>query len=154
MWHHIQRHKFVTRHVRVDFLVLLHVVTCVLTNRGIHTNKWHANSPLNTFVNKSERTLCNDILAHGKGDYRLQLSIFLFSVFVFNLLRGSRNGVTWIYLIDSETILTISIFLSDNDTYMASPKMVSTFANWSLILVNNSYFAWNISVFLVFSFSS
>ena len=32
------------------------------TRRRIGTSKWHDNSPLNTFANKIERTLPNDIL--------------------------------------------------------------------------------------------
>ena len=54
-----------------------------LTNRRIDTSKWHDNSPLNTFAKKSERTLPNDILAQGRGDYRLQLAVIFSSVFTF-----------------------------------------------------------------------
>ena len=52
-------------------------------NRRIDTSKWHDNSPLNTFANKSERTLPNDILAQGRGDYRLQLAVIFSTVFAF-----------------------------------------------------------------------
>ena len=83
MWHQIQEHNFATRHVRVLFYFLLHVVTWALTKRRIDTSKWHDNSPLNTFANKSERTPLNDILAQGRGDYRLQLAVILPSVCAF-----------------------------------------------------------------------
>ena len=63
--------------------ILLHTATCALTNRRINTSKWYDNSPLNTFINKSERILLNDILAHGKGDYRLQVGVNFSSVFAF-----------------------------------------------------------------------
>ena len=43
--------------------------------RRIDTSQWHDNSPLNTFENKTERTLPNDILAQGRGDYMLQLAV-------------------------------------------------------------------------------
>ena len=64
--------------------VLLHVATWALTNRRIDTSKWHdTKSPLTTFANKSERTLPNDILAQGRGDYRLQLAVIFSSVLAF-----------------------------------------------------------------------
>ena len=81
VWHQIQGYKFATRQVRAHFLVFLLVARWSLTNRRIDTSKWHENSPLNTYVNKSERTLPNDILAHGRGDYRPQLVVSFSSVF-------------------------------------------------------------------------
>ena len=83
MWHQIQEHK--SLHVTFAYIreVLLHVATWALTNRRIDTSKWHDTSPLTTFANKSERTLPNDILAQGRGDYRLQLTVFFSSVFAF-----------------------------------------------------------------------
>ena len=48
--------------IRFRCINSLHVATWALTNRRIDTSKWHDNSPLNTFANKSERTpLPNDI---------------------------------------------------------------------------------------------
>ena len=52
------------------------------TTRRVDTSKWH-NSPFNTFTNKSERRLPNDILAQGRGDYRLQLAVIFSPVFAF-----------------------------------------------------------------------
>ena len=63
--------------------VLLHVATWALTNRRIDTSKWHDTSPLIALANKSERTLPSDILAQGRGDYRLQLAVICSSVFAF-----------------------------------------------------------------------
>ena len=79
-------------------------------NRCIDTSKWHNNSPLNTFANKSERTQPNDILAQGRGDYRVvQLAVNFSSVFAFishwdvhvimlhymNLLATRKNRYMW-----------------------------------------------------------
>ena len=83
MWHQIQGHEFATRHIRVHFQVLLQVATWPLINKRIDTSKWHDKSPLNTFAHESERTLPNDILAQGRGDYRLQLAVNFSSVFAF-----------------------------------------------------------------------
>ena len=63
--------------------ILQHVATWALTNKLIDTSKWHDNSPLNTFENKSELTLPNDILVQGRRDYRLQLAVIFSSVFAF-----------------------------------------------------------------------
>ena len=83
MWQQIQEHK--SLHVTFAYTreVLLHVATWALTNRRIDTSKWHDTSPLTTFANKSEGTLPNDILAQGRGDYRLQLSVIFSSVVAF-----------------------------------------------------------------------
>ena len=83
VWQQIQEHK--SLHVTFAYTreVLLHVATWALTNRRIDTSKWHDTSPLTTFANKSEGTLPNDILAQGRGDYRLQLSVIFSSVFAF-----------------------------------------------------------------------
>ena len=70
MWHHIEGHDFATRHVRAHFKVSLHVATWALRNRDTDTNKCRDNSPLNALVNKKERKLHDDILPHGKDDYR------------------------------------------------------------------------------------
>ena len=58
-------------------------VVCLHLGTSTHTSKWHDNSPLNTFANKSERTLPNDILAQGRGHYRIQLAVNFSSVFTF-----------------------------------------------------------------------
>ena len=65
-------------------------------------SKWHDNSPLNTFANKSERTLPNDILAQGRLDYRLRLAVIFSSVFAFMshwdvhvMTLGELTGYTW-----------------------------------------------------------
>ena len=80
----------------------LHVATWALTNRRIDTSKWHDTSPLTTFANKSERTLPNDILAQGRGDYMLQLSVIFASVFAFiahwdvhGMTLRELTGYTW-----------------------------------------------------------
>ena len=85
MWHQTQEHK--SLHVTFAYTreVLLHVATWALTNRRIDTSKWHDTSPLTTFANKSERTLPNDILTQGRGDYRLQLLVIFASVLLSSL---------------------------------------------------------------------
>ena len=82
--------------------LLLHVATWALTNRRIDTSKWHDTSPLTTFANKSERTLPNDVLAQGRGDYRLQISVIFASVFAFishcdvhGMTLRELTGYTW-----------------------------------------------------------
>ena len=55
----------------------------VSADKQTHRYQQMHNSPLNTFANKSERTLPNDILAQGRGDYRLQLAVIFSSVFAF-----------------------------------------------------------------------
>ena len=94
MWHHIQGHSLATSHVGVHFWVSLRVATWALTNRDIDTSKCLNNNHFKTIVNKNEPTLPDDILVHGKMDYR---SFFCFSFCFQLLLRGSRSGITWTY---------------------------------------------------------
>ena len=89
---HVKRERVrVTSHLGAQFrytscscthLGFLHVATWALRNKDIDTSKWHDNSPLNALVNKNQCTLHNDILEHGKQDYRQLLAVIVSSGFV------------------------------------------------------------------------
>ena len=66
MWHHIQAHTislYVTFGHTFRFRFTREVST---ENRDIDTSKCQDNNPQNMLINKNERNLHNDILAHGK----------------------------------------------------------------------------------------